>query len=70
VRGDGWSVVCATNKSSFDMEPYLLQPRSYNTSAGAAGVADGTYRLAGDYHNEIPSMYMKPTAAIAAWRQL
>ena len=36
----------------------------------AAGVADGTYRLADDCHNEIPSMHMKPTAAIAAWRQL
>jgi hypothetical protein len=34
------------------------------------GVADGTYRLADDCHNEIPSMHMKPTAAIAAWRQL
>jgi hypothetical protein len=40
------------------------QPKS------AAGVADGTYRLAGDCHNEIPSMRMKRTAAIAAWRQL
>ena len=35
MRGDSWWWFVQQTKSSSDMELYLLQPRSYNTSAGA-----------------------------------